>query len=58
LVKDWNEYALPGGEAEWKWYGKNMYEENVDNGIYVFMIKAKAGNGENDSSTKLVAVLR
>jgi len=35
-----------------------MYEEAVNNGVYIFRIEAKAGSGENDSSTKLVAVLR
>jgi len=58
MVKEWRGYASPRGEIEWNWYGRNMYEENVNNGVYIFRIKAKAGNGENDSSTKLVAVLR
>lgn len=58
IVKEWSGSASPGEEAEWNWYGKNMYEEAVNNGVYVFRIEAKAGSGENDSSTKLVGVLR
>jgi len=58
IVKEWSGSASPGEETEWDWYGKNMYEEAVNNGVYIFRIKAKAGSGENDSSTKLVGVLR
>jgi hypothetical protein len=58
IVKEWSGPASPGEETEWNWYGRNMYEEEVNNGVYIFRIKAKAGNGENDSSIKLVAVLR
>jgi len=58
IVKEWSGSASPGEETEWNWYGKNMYEEEVNNGVYIFRIKAKAGSGENDSSTKLVGVLR
>jgi len=58
IVKEWSGSASPGEETEWDWYGKNMYEEEVNNGVYIFRIKAKAGSGENDSSTKLVGVLR
>ncbi|MFQ6066913.1 MAG: fibronectin type III domain-containing protein, partial [bacterium] len=58
IVKEWNGSASPGEETEWDWYGRNMYEEEVNNGVYIFRIKARAGSGENDGSTKLVAVLR
>jgi hypothetical protein len=58
MVKEWKGSASPGEETEWDWYGKNMYEEEVNNGVYIFRIKAKASSGENDSSTKLVGVLR
>ncbi|MCK4618205.1 hypothetical protein KAT45_04790, partial [Candidatus Aerophobetes bacterium] len=58
IVKEWSGSASPGEKTEWNWYGKNMYEEVVNNGVYIFRIKAKAGSGENDSSTKLVGVLR
>ncbi len=58
IVKEWSGSASPGEETEWDWYGKNMYEETVNNGVYIFRIKAKASSGENDSSTKLVGVLR
>ena len=58
IVKEWSGSASPGEETEWNWYGKNMYEEAVNNGVYIFRIEAKAGSGENDSSTKLVGVLR
>ncbi|GAH72359.1 unnamed protein product, partial [marine sediment metagenome] len=58
IVKEWSGSASPGEETEWDWYGKNMYEEVVNNGVYIFRIKAKASSGENDSSTKLVGVLR
>jgi flagellar hook assembly protein FlgD len=58
IVKEWSGSASPGEETKWNWYGRNMYEEEVNNGVYIFRIKAKAGSGENDSSTKLVGVLR
>ena len=58
IVKEWNGPASPGEETEWNWSGKNMYEQEVNNGIYIFRIKAQVSNGENNSVTKLVAVLR
>ena len=57
IVKEWSGYASPGGEMEWKWYGRNMYEQEVNNGVYIFRIKVKTG-GETAASTKLVGVLR
>ncbi len=57
LVKEWSGYASPGGEMEWKWYGRNMYEQEVNNGVYIFRIRAKSGSN-NETLTKLVGVLR
>lgn len=57
LVKNWNGDASPGVENEWKWYGKNMYEEKVNNGVYIFKISAKSSRSR-ERKIKLLAVLR
>ena len=57
LVKEWKGNASPGVANEWKWYGKNMYEEEVNNGVYICRISAKS-NGSRESKIKLLAVLR
>jgi len=57
LVKEWKGNASPGVANEWKWYGKNMYEEEVNNGVYICRIKATSGES-SESTTKLLAVLR
>jgi len=56
LVKEWQGNASPGVANEWKWYGKNMYEEEVNNGVYICRITAS--NGSRESKIKLLAVLR
>ena len=57
LVKEWKGNASPGVANEWKWYGKNMYEEEVNNGVYICRISAK-GSGNRERKIKLLAVLR
>lgn len=56
LVKEWKGNASPGVANEWKWYGKNMYEEEVNNGVYICRITAS--NGSRERKIKLLAVLR
>jgi len=57
LVKEWSQSVTPGGEPSWSWFGKNIYEENVNNGVYILRITARAGS-ESETVTKLVGVLR
>ena len=58
LIKEYRSYVPSAGEEIcWKWYGKNMYNEEVNNGIYILKVTAKAG-GKKDSVAKLLGVLR
>ncbi|MEA1965489.1 MAG: hypothetical protein U9O41_10280, partial [Candidatus Aerophobetes bacterium] len=58
LIKEQRSYVSSMGEEIcWSWYGKNMYNEELNNGIYILKVTAKA-SGKEDSVTKLVGVLR
>jgi len=58
LIKEYRSYVPSAGEEIcWKWYGKNMYNEEVNNGIYILKVTAKVG-GKKDSVAKLLGVLR
>ncbi len=57
IVKDWEEYLSLGDEKEWVWWGKNMYGEEVNNGVYILRVTAKSSSRQ-ETVTKLVGVLR
>lgn len=58
IVKEWTGNASLGTENKWTWYGKNMYEEEVNNGVYIFKISATTSGGRRDRKIKLLSVLR
>ncbi len=58
VVYSWQDYVIPGSEKKWCWWGKNMFGEDVNNGVYILMATAKSTSGRKDTITKLVGVLR
>ncbi len=58
LVKKWSGSASPGMENSWTWYGKNMHDEDMHNGVYILKIEAVGASGESAHEFKLVSVLR
>ena len=58
IVKDWTGNASLGTENKWTWYGKNMYEEEVNNGTYIFRISAETSGGRHDRKFNLLGVAR
>jgi len=57
LAYERREEVVPGAEKEWEWEGKNMYGDEVNNGVYILRLTARSGS-DSDSVTKLVGVLR
>ncbi len=58
IVKEWQGSVSANTENQWTWYGRNMYEEEVNNGIYICRIAATNSSGFSEQTTKLLAVLR
>lgn len=58
IVKEWTGNASLGTENKWTWYGKNMYEEEVNNGPYIFKISAETSGGRHDRKFNLLGVVR
>ena len=58
VVKDWAGNASSGTENKWTWYGRNMYEEDVNNGTYIFKISAETSGGSHDHKINLLGVAR
>jgi len=58
IVHEWNSYFSSGEEKEWTWNGVNMYGEEVNNGVYIWEMKAITANGESQKEVKIVGVLR
>ena len=57
IVKEKKESVIGGEEKRWDWYGDNMINEEVNNGVYILKVIARAGDRQ-ESVTKLVGVLR
>ena len=57
-VKEWQGSVLANTENRWTWYGRNMFEEEVNNGVYICRINAIYSNGASDEEIKLLAVAR
>ena len=55
IVYDWSDYI---SSAEWTWDGVNMYEQRVNNGVYIWRIEAEADDGTSNSETQILGVAR
>jgi hypothetical protein len=58
LIWDWSEDIVAGGEKEWSWNGQNMHGEQVNNGLYVWIVIAKGADGTEEKVTKVLGVIR
>ena len=58
IVKEWQGSTSPNIENQWTWFGRNMYEEEVNNGVYICRISATDGSGFSEQQVKLLAVAR
>jgi len=57
IVKEWRGSVSPDIENRWTWYGRNMYEQEVNNGVYICKINAQASDGTSGQKIKLLAVV-
>jgi len=57
IVKEDSISISPGVDIEWIWQGENMYNQKVNNGVYILVIKAVAADGERQTEKKTVGVL-
>jgi len=57
IVKEKKESVLAGEEKSWDWYGDNMVNQEINNGVYILKVIAQAGD-KKDSFTALLGVLR
>lgn len=58
IVKQWQGSVSPDIENRWTWYGRNMYEQEVNNGVYICKINAQGSDGTSEQKIKLLAVVR
>ncbi len=58
IVKEWQGSVSANTENQWTWYGRNMYEQEVNNGVYICKINAQGSNGTSEQKIKLLAVAR
>lgn len=58
IVKEWQGSVSPDIENRWTWYGRNMYEQEVNNGVYICKINAQGSDGTSEQKIKLLAVVR
>jgi len=58
IVKEWTGSVSLGTENKWTWYGKNMYDQEVNNGTYIFKISAETSGGRHDRKINLLGVAR
>ena len=58
MVKEWTGSVSLGTENKWTWYGRNMYDQEVNNGTYIFKISAETSGGRHDRKINLLGVAR
>jgi hypothetical protein len=58
IVKEWQGSVSPNIENRWTWHGRNMYEQEVNNGVYICRINAQGSDGTSEQKIKLLAVVR
>lgn len=58
IVKEWQGSVSSDIENRWTWYGRNMYEQEVNNGVYICKINAQGNDGTSEQKIKLLAVVR
>ncbi len=58
IVKEWQGSVSSDIENRWTWYGRNMYEQEVNNGVYICKINAHGSDGTSEQKIKLLAVVR
>ena len=58
IVKEWQGSVSSDIENRWTWHGRNMYEQEVNNGVYICKINAQASDGTSEQKIKLLAVVR
>ena len=58
IVKEWHGSVSPDIENRWTWNGRNMYEQEVNNGVYICKISAHGSDGTPEQKIKLLAVVR
>ncbi len=58
IVKEWQGSVSSDIENRWTWHGRNMYEQEVNNGVYICKINAQASDGTSEQKIKLLAVAR
>ena len=58
IVKEWQGSVSSDIENRWTWYGRNMFEQEVNNGVYICKINAQASDGTSEQKIKLLAVVR
>ncbi len=58
IVKEWQGSVSANTENQWTWHGRNMYEQEVNNGVYICTISATHSSGSSEEITKLLAVVR
>jgi len=57
VVQDQSYHILSGQSVEWSWYGKNMHEEEINNGLYILRIITKTDSDQQENITKILGVL-
>ncbi len=58
IVKEWQGSVSSDIENRWTWHGRNMYEQEVNNGVYICKINAQGSDGTSEQKIKLLAVVR
>ncbi len=58
IVKEWQGSVSANTENQWTWHGRNMYEQEVNNGVYICRISATDNSGLSEEKIKLLAVVR
>ena len=58
IVKEWQGSVSSDIENRWTWYGRNMFEQEVNNGVYICRINAIYSDGLSEEKIKLLAVAR
>jgi len=58
IVKEWQGSVSSDIENRWTWHGRNMYEQEVNNGVYICKISAQGSDGTSEQKIKLLAVVR
>jgi len=58
IVKEWQGSVFSDTENRWTWHGRNMFEQEVNNGVYICKINAQGSDGTSEQKIKLLAVVR